>query len=189
MRNLQVLSLFETKIPVNGSISHFTIGAESNDIFFVTTTNILYGYHPSDNKIWLELHLEQGELLPQDSKIIGLEYIPDLEAVCLATRGGEIISYEISLNEVSTKNFHYLIEQAECVGVVDSGITAMGWSPDNELVVFNNGSPDHFINDQELGRFGRSSTSKQTRRIFNFSRDLAFYKLERGWSIICVQCY
>ena len=100
MRNLQLLYQIKSAPAVEEILTHFTVGAEQDDIFFVTESHILYGLHPSTNKIWLELPLDQEDLLSQDSTVIGIEYIPDLEAVCIVTRGGEIVVYEISTNEV-----------------------------------------------------------------------------------------
>src|SRR5689334_1525311 len=100
MRNLELLYLTQTNVPVKDSITHFILGADANNIFFVTESNVLFGYHPSENKIWLELSLTQHELLEENSKLIGIDYIPDLDSVCMVSRNGEIIVYELATNEV-----------------------------------------------------------------------------------------
>ena len=69
-------------------------------------------------------------MLESGSEITGCQYIPDLESVCISTKKGDILLYDISN------------ESAEIVGCLDSGILTMEWSPDYELVVFvtENGS-------------------------------------------------
>uniref|UniRef100_A0A8C3XV19 Elongator complex protein 1 n=1 Tax=Chelydra serpentina TaxID=8475 RepID=A0A8C3XV19_CHESE len=59
--------------------------------------------------------------------IVGIEDLPDQECVCVATAAGDVI-----LCNLSTK-------QLECVGSVDSGLTTMSWSPDQELVLLVTG--------------------------------------------------
>ncbi|KAJ3055398.1 hypothetical protein HK097_010674, partial [Rhizophlyctis rosea] len=63
------------------------------------------------------------------AEVVGLQYLPDSQALCCALAGGDIVL-------VRTDD-----EQAEpdVVGTVDSGILAMSWSPDHELVVMVTG--------------------------------------------------
>ncbi|KAI6058316.1 Elongator complex protein 1 [Aix galericulata] len=67
--------------------------------------------------------------MPEDGSgsIIGIEDIPEQECVCVATAAGDIL-----LCNLSTK-------QVECVGSVDSGLSVMSWSPDQELVLLATG--------------------------------------------------
>ncbi|CAB1325495.1 unnamed protein product [Coregonus sp. 'balchen'] len=51
----------------------------------------------------------------------------DQESVCVATATGDVILYNLNTN------------QLECVGSVDSGLSAMSWSPDQELVTLTTG--------------------------------------------------
>ncbi|KAK3728978.1 hypothetical protein QZH41_008724, partial [Actinostola sp. cb2023] len=68
--------------------------------------------------------------LPSDGsgKVIGIQHVPDIESVCIATFSGDVIL----CNTIK--------EELECVGSVDSGISCMSWSPDHELVVFSTGA-------------------------------------------------
>jgi hypothetical protein len=100
MRNLEVLSRKEANTRPNGLITHFAQSTTKDNLFFVTSANVLQGYDIIENKAWLELNLDHEDLLPSSSQILGIEYIPDLNAVCLASRSGEIILYEVSNNEV-----------------------------------------------------------------------------------------
>ncbi|NXI22503.1 ELP1 protein, partial [Sterrhoptilus dennistouni] len=69
------------------------------------------------------------EFLPEDGSgcVVGVEDLPEQESVCIATAAGDIL-----LCNLSTK-------QVECVGSVDSGLTVMSWSPDQELVLLATG--------------------------------------------------
>lgn len=62
--------------------------------------------------------------IDKNSRIIGAEYIPDLSAICIATDIGDVIIFELGSKKL------------EVVGTIDTGITAMKWSPDYEVVVF-----------------------------------------------------
>ncbi|XP_035746672.1 elongator complex protein 1 isoform X3 [Egretta garzetta] len=67
--------------------------------------------------------------MPEDGSgcIVGIEDLPEQECVCVATAAGDIL-----LCNLSTK-------QVECVGSVDSGLSTMSWSPDQELVLLATG--------------------------------------------------
>uniref|UniRef100_A0A8C9T654 Elongator complex protein 1 n=1 Tax=Scleropages formosus TaxID=113540 RepID=A0A8C9T654_SCLFO len=79
-----------------------------------------------------ELSLTAQELLPEDGGggVVGIQELPDQEAVCVATAAGDVILLNLSTSQV------------ECVGSVDSGLTAMSWSPDQELVALATGQRD-----------------------------------------------
>uniref|UniRef100_A0A8C3T8H8 Elongator complex protein 1 n=1 Tax=Chelydra serpentina TaxID=8475 RepID=A0A8C3T8H8_CHESE len=76
-----------------------------------------------------DISLTVDGFLPGDGSghIVGIEDLPDQECVCVATAAGDVI-----LCNLSTK-------QLECVGSVDSGLTTMSWSPDQELVLLVTG--------------------------------------------------
>uniref|UniRef100_A0A8C7EDY3 Elongator complex protein 1 n=1 Tax=Nothoprocta perdicaria TaxID=30464 RepID=A0A8C7EDY3_NOTPE len=67
--------------------------------------------------------------LPEDGSgcVVGLEELPEQECVCVATAAGDILLCNLSTKEV------------ECVGTVDSGLSTMSWSPDQELVLLVTG--------------------------------------------------
>ncbi|NXR29314.1 ELP1 protein, partial [Cinclus mexicanus] len=76
-----------------------------------------------------EVSLTVDGFLPEDGSgcIVGVEDLPEQESVCVATAAGDIL-----LCNLSTK-------QVECVGSVDSGLSVMSWSPDQELVLLATG--------------------------------------------------
>ena len=58
----------------------------------------------------------------QDS-IVGMEFVADLESVCLALSSGDVLLYNTSTCEL------------DCVGSVEVGVVCMGWSPEQDVVV------------------------------------------------------
>lgn len=78
-----------------------------------------------DRKIVKSLNRETKEvteLCVQDD-VIAMEFVELNDCLCLATRSGEIIQYNLSDG------------QSETVGMISDGIEAMSFSPDQELVV------------------------------------------------------
>ncbi|RKO90302.1 IKI3 family-domain-containing protein [Blyttiomyces helicus] len=59
--------------------------------------------------------------------IVGLQWLPDSQALCVALSGGDIVLARIDEG----------VE--DIVGTVESGILSMDWSPDQELVVIVTG--------------------------------------------------
>ena len=62
-------------------------------------------------------HMTSGDL------VVGMEFVSDLESVCLALSNGDVLMYNT------------LSGDFECVGGVDVGLSGMSWSPDQEVVV------------------------------------------------------
>lgn len=85
--------------------------------------NISYVY---DQNIVKSIDHESGEIkeLCCYEGVIAIEFVQLNDCLCLATSQGEIIQFNFNDNS------------AEVVGLVDDGIEAMSWSPDQELVVF-----------------------------------------------------
>ncbi|KAI9145319.1 IKI3 family-domain-containing protein [Paraphysoderma sedebokerense] len=59
---------------------------------------------------------------------VGIQYLPDNEAVCVAFSNGDIALVRDSADALG--------DAVDVLGTIDSGILAMAWSPDYELVVF-----------------------------------------------------
>lgn len=85
--------------------------------------NILFVY---DQNIVKSINHESGEIkeLCCYENVIAIEFVQLNDCLCLATSQGEIIQYNLT------------DDSSEVVGLVDDGIEAMRWSPDQELVVF-----------------------------------------------------
>ncbi|KAF9415343.1 hypothetical protein BGZ94_000121 [Podila epigama] len=63
--------------------------------------------------------------------VVGIKFLVDIQAVCIIFSHGDVVLYHIEPTETG--------ETVEIVGSVDSGISCMAWSPDEELVVMVTG--------------------------------------------------
>uniref|UniRef100_A0A6I8QWU7 Elongator complex protein 1 n=1 Tax=Xenopus tropicalis TaxID=8364 RepID=A0A6I8QWU7_XENTR len=86
-------------------------------------------FDPNSQEIIKDISLTAANFLPEDGNghLVGIQDVPDQESVCVATSTGDVL-----LSNINTG-------QLECVGSVDSGILAMSWSPDQELVLLVTG--------------------------------------------------
>lgn len=84
---------------------------------------------PNTEQILTDVSLTAANFLPEDGsgQVVGIQDVPDQESVCIATATGDVILCNLNTG------------QLECVGSVDSGIVAMSWSPDQELVLLITG--------------------------------------------------
>jgi hypothetical protein len=75
--------------------------------------------------------------LSRNPRAVAFEYQVDLDALCVATSDGKIITHSLETSE------------SECVGEIETGIQAMRWSPDYELVVFVTGEQKMLVMTRE----------------------------------------
>uniref|UniRef100_A0A8B9ZJN8 Elongator complex protein 1 n=1 Tax=Anas platyrhynchos TaxID=8839 RepID=A0A8B9ZJN8_ANAPL len=130
MRNLRLLRAAGRRpaaIPP-AAPQRFCLGAEPG-VVLVGSPNGLVDYWPLHVQVTREVSLTAEGFMPEDESgsVVGIEDIPEQECVCVATAAGDIL-----LCNLSTK-------QVECVGSVDSGLSVMSWSPDQELVLLATG--------------------------------------------------
>ncbi|KAI8827292.1 IKI3 family-domain-containing protein [Fimicolochytrium jonesii] len=86
----------------------------------------------SDNNVAEFATLPNPDLdLSGSCEVVGLQYLPELQALCLALGGGDLV---VIRNEGSVEPQH------EVMGSIDAGILCMEWSPDQELVVIITGT-------------------------------------------------
>eukprot|EP01132_Coremiostelium_polycephalum_P004274 gene4274-5347_t len=131
MKNITKLIEFSDHIQIqNGEefgtsleFTLFTFDSVNNIVYIVTNTNNFIAYSPSLKKISLNIELNKQDILSESANVIAIQYIPDLDAICMASDKGDILMYTISNN------------QLECVGIVGAGILCMSWSPDYELFI------------------------------------------------------
>ncbi|XP_056370371.1 elongator complex protein 1 isoform X2 [Oenanthe melanoleuca] len=129
MRNLRLLRAGGCRsAAATGAPQCFCLGAEPGAVL-VGSPYGLVELHPAGDSVSREVSLTVDGFLPEDGSgcIVGLEDLPEQESVCVATAAGDIL-----LCNLSTK-------QVECVGSVDSGLSVMSWSPDQELVLLATG--------------------------------------------------
>uniref|UniRef100_A0A8C2WNK0 Elongator complex protein 1 n=1 Tax=Cyclopterus lumpus TaxID=8103 RepID=A0A8C2WNK0_CYCLU len=129
MRNLKLLkSLRSTELRGPGSPLRLSVRADTGSLLVASHCSITE-YDPRTGQVVSEASLTAGGFLPEDGggAVVGLQDLAELESACLSTAGGDVVLF----------NFNTC--QLECVGSVDSGLTSMSWSPDEELVVLTTG--------------------------------------------------
>ncbi|NWT12489.1 ELP1 protein, partial [Vireo altiloquus] len=129
MRNLRLLRAGGCRSPAaTGTPQCFCLGAEPG-VVLVGSQYGLVELRSAGDSVSREVSLTVDGFLPEDGSgcIVGVEDLPEQESVCVATAAGDIL-----LCNLSTK-------QMECVGSVDSGLSIMSWSPDQELVLLATG--------------------------------------------------
>ncbi|RMC22440.1 hypothetical protein DUI87_00754 [Hirundo rustica rustica] len=129
MRNLRLLRAGGCRsAAATGTPQCFCLGAEPGAVL-VGSQYGLVELRPAGDSVSREVSLTVDGFLPEDGSgcIVGIEDLPEQESVCVATAAGDIL-----LCNLSTK-------QVECVGGVDSGLSVMSWSPDQELVLLATG--------------------------------------------------
>uniref|UniRef100_A0A3P9L654 Elongator complex protein 1 n=1 Tax=Oryzias latipes TaxID=8090 RepID=A0A3P9L654_ORYLA len=129
MRNLKLLkSLQSSDLEALGSPQWVCVRADSGSLLITSQFSIVE-FDPRSGQVLGEASLTADGFLPEDGSgaVVGLQDLADLESACLATASGDVLLFNLNTC------------QLECVGSVDSGLTAMSWSPDEELVLLTTG--------------------------------------------------
>ena len=64
-----------------------------------------------------------SHMTTEEDSVVGIEFVGDLESVCMAISSGDVLVYNTSTSEL------------DCVGNVEVGVVCMGWSPEQDVVV------------------------------------------------------
>uniref|UniRef100_A0A3B4Z003 Elongator complex protein 1 n=1 Tax=Stegastes partitus TaxID=144197 RepID=A0A3B4Z003_9TELE len=129
MRNLKLLkSLRSSELQGPGSPQCFSVRADTGSLLIASQYSITE-YDPRAGQVVSEASLTADSFLPEDGSgvVVGLQDLAELESACLATASGDVVLFNLNTC------------QLECVGSVDSGLTSMSWSPDEELVILTTG--------------------------------------------------
>ncbi|XP_047441498.1 elongator complex protein 1 [Mugil cephalus] len=129
MRNLKLLkSLLSSELQGPGSPLCFSVRNDTGSLLIASQFSITE-YDPRTGQVVSEASLTADGFLPEDGSglVVGLQDLAELESACLATSGGDVVLFNLNTC------------QLECVGSVDSGLTSMSWSPDEELVILTTG--------------------------------------------------
>ncbi|XP_065518260.1 elongator complex protein 1 [Lathamus discolor] len=140
MRNLRLLRNGGCRPAATaGTPQCFCLGAEPGTVLVGSRHGLLELGSARDAGT-REVDLTVEGFMPEDGSgcIVGIEDLPEQECVCVATAAGDIL-----LCNLSTK-------QVECVGSVDSGLTTMSWSPDQELVLLVTGQQTLILMTREF---------------------------------------
>ncbi|KAK7881520.1 hypothetical protein WMY93_029929 [Mugilogobius chulae] len=133
MRNLGLVRSSQGCVQQPGAPQCVAVRCDSDSLLVASEFSITE-FDPRTGKVLSEASLTAEGFLPEDGTgtVVGLQDLAELESACVATAAGDVILYNFSS------------AQFECVGSVDSGLTSMSWSPDEELVIFTTGQ-DTFI--------------------------------------------
>uniref|UniRef100_A0A3Q2D9B7 Elongator complex protein 1 n=1 Tax=Cyprinodon variegatus TaxID=28743 RepID=A0A3Q2D9B7_CYPVA len=125
MRNLKLLkSLQCSELQGLGSPQCFSVRSDTGSLLIASQFSVVE-YNPQSGEVVSEASLTADGYLPEDGSglVVGLQDLAELQSACLATAGGDVVLFNLNTS------------QLECVGSVDSGLTSMSWSPDEELVI------------------------------------------------------
>uniref|UniRef100_A0A8C1VGB2 Elongator complex protein 1 n=1 Tax=Cyprinus carpio TaxID=7962 RepID=A0A8C1VGB2_CYPCA len=129
MRNLSLLQRFRcVDLSIPGSPQCMSIRSETGTVLVASELAITEFDHRTQ-EVYKEVSLTADDYLPEDGGgvVVAIQDLPDQESVCVATASGDVILYNLNTS------------QLECVGSVESGLTGMTWSPDQELVTLTTG--------------------------------------------------
>lgn len=129
MRNLKLLrSLRSSELQAPGSPQQSCPRLDTGTLLVASQYSIME-FNPQTGQVVSEASLTAAGFLPEDGggEVVGLQDLAEVESACLATAGGDVVLFNLNTC------------QLECVGSVDSGLTSMSWSPDEELVILTTG--------------------------------------------------
>ncbi|XP_012717183.2 elongator complex protein 1 [Fundulus heteroclitus] len=129
MRNLKLLkSLRSSELQGPGTPQCFSVRSDTGSLLIASQFSVTE-YNPQSGEVVSEASLTADGYLPEDGSgvVVGLQDLAELQSACLATAGGDVVLFNLNTS------------QLECVGSVDSGLTSMSWSPDEELVILTTG--------------------------------------------------
>ncbi|XP_046881186.1 elongator complex protein 1 isoform X2 [Hypomesus transpacificus] len=129
MRNLKLLKRLRcTELGGPGTPQCLSIRTDTGSLLICSEYSVTE-FDPRAGQVVNEVSLTAANYLPEDGSglVVGVQDLPDQESVCVATASGDVILYNLSTSEL------------ECVGSVESGLTSMTWSPDQELVSLTTG--------------------------------------------------
>jgi len=113
-----------------------TVNSEQQILYAVVASSLLVSTDINTGEVAWEVDLE----LEKDNAVVGIQYVPDTEAVIVATRKGDILE----ISKVLSKS-----PLLDCIGSVETGIENMAWSPDFEVVIFTTGIATMLMMTQE----------------------------------------
>nr|DBA28623.1 TPA: hypothetical protein GDO54_008951 [Pyxicephalus adspersus] len=129
MRNLKLLNTLQCKSAQGMGIPQCSCVRTDTGTVFIGSNYGFVELDPNTEQILTDVSLTSESYLPEDGsgQVVGIQDVPDQQSLCLATATGDVILCNLNTG------------QLECVGSVDSGIAAMSWSPDQELVLLVTG--------------------------------------------------
>uniref|UniRef100_A0A1B6CIT4 Elongator complex protein 1 n=1 Tax=Clastoptera arizonana TaxID=38151 RepID=A0A1B6CIT4_9HEMI len=139
MKNLKLFWGFVKKIDLLADCDKFTVQTDINNIvcFFISNGNITFmpfGENKCTSLCSL-LDYYKDAIVPE---VVSLFYNNVLRSLNIAFSNGDVLSFDLDNQQ----------EGLRCVGIIDSGIKAMEWSPSNEFIVFVTGENSVILMDE-----------------------------------------
>ncbi|XP_064620717.1 putative elongator complex protein 1 isoform X2 [Lineus longissimus] len=144
MRNLKLLRSLcvDSFRGLRGKSKCISVDYDTGNIF-CANESCLGGFDPNTGETVASVSLvEEGYITYDDGKfsteIVAIQHLPDQFSLCVALRSGDVLLWNVASQEV------------ECVGSVESGLLAMSWSPDQEVVVLVTGQNTIIMMNREF---------------------------------------
>jgi hypothetical protein len=120
MRSVFAITEKRSKIalPASVSVIDFAVSDDASVTYVYGNDRVLYVADSLSGRVQANVDLE----LPAAATVVSMSFVTDLSGVVCASSTGELVLVHESTHRV------------EMVGVVDGGLCAMAWAPDNELV-------------------------------------------------------
>ncbi|KAL4852847.1 Elongator complex protein 1 [Chlorella vulgaris] len=142
MRNLHVARdrKEELALPTElGDAVKFAVDSDAGLLFIAGSGLCVAAYKASGSQmVWFvnlcEALEAAGSTLSAGASIAAFDFVPELDAMCLALSSGELVLLSAHASPGSAA------PAVEEVGAVDGGLAAAAWSPDGELLVLVTGS-------------------------------------------------
>lgn len=140
MRNLKLLRTCHLPpLPALVNSHDISVDPDTGRVILVTSSMIL-ALDPQSQQITHSKSLLSDSALPAEGEghVIGVQYLPDQGGACFTTSNGNLTMWTLDTDEF------------ECMGSVESGLTAMQWSPDQELLVLTTGAETILLMTREF---------------------------------------
>jgi elongator complex protein 1 len=125
MKNLFLYRHCRNDFPAVNSIQCFCVNAYSEEVY-ICSKNTIYKLSVTGGQLGtvFSLHEYYDTQIPT---VIHINFNSVTECVCLAFKNGDVLTFESNSRDI------------QCVGCVESGLKAVQWSPDQEVIVMVTG--------------------------------------------------
>ncbi|XP_052279525.1 putative elongator complex protein 1 isoform X1 [Dreissena polymorpha] len=137
MRNLHLVSSLHQRLEDCVGAEHLAVNFDDGTVYCATERAVT-AFQPATGEVVCSLDLSSVEDQREDARILGIHHLAEDQSLCIAITLGDILLW----------NLHSL--QVECVGSVESGLTAMGWSPASEIICVTTGADTCILMTREF---------------------------------------
>eukprot|EP00058_Branchiostoma_floridae_P012345 XP_002597833.1 hypothetical protein BRAFLDRAFT_286073 [Branchiostoma floridae] len=152
MKNLELLQCVHQEcVPASlGVPCCIAVDSDTGTVYAGTDTGLVALDGDSHSVLSSVSLREAGYLCEADnSHLVGIQYLYDQDSVCVATSSGDVILWNIPTQEL------------ECVGTVDSGLTCMAWSPNQDLVLLTTGEEKMVMMTSDFNPISETSINQE----------------------------